>query len=377
MYICELCQIAFEKPQQFRFHWLGKHREIGKPPPHEEVRVEELPEGYTLYRGKQKEEKIEKPPGIKELAEEPAERLNQILSTFGVPEDGRIAITNIFQLSPTLENDPYGLHNFLVSILPKRFQPLIPMMISLFRGQPTQPAFPPLPPFQPGYPYYPMPFTYPPTPFYNPYPSTPVTDTGEVKETGTIKLIKALQEQVTSLQQQIYLSQEEKKEQALQDRLTSIEAKLTTPKIDDRYDKVMEELKVLRESIAIGKSENIEQRFNEVLAQLTQIRAETQETRIQRLEAEIAHARSLAEKKTAETEIGVVQDIVGGALKEVGELRKDVKGVLLSRYTSETFPAGRRPPEERTRIGEEIATRLEEQQKVMEAETELFGRGKY
>ena len=141
-----LCPEHPEKPytswRKFRGHWSTQHRGEECPPREDFLQEMEKGEARELkdqYKEDLKEtkEKVEVTTkavfeGEFTLPEEPVPKLAKILEVNGVPEDIVRQVLGVFQLHPAYRDNPTNLHYLLITKLPRKFHPSIPLMTSAF-----------------------------------------------------------------------------------------------------------------------------------------------------------------------------------------------------------------------------------------------------
>jgi len=155
-YLCPFCEtppVAFEKYNQIRAHFMGKHRDVKEDwPSRENTEIEELPEGVNLIKAPKKKalveeeevgvgtiekevEKLKVRPGIETVTEElsgEAKHLYELLQIHGVKTATIDTIVGLYD-KLDLYKDPRNLANLLKQRLDKREQfAMVPILFELF-----------------------------------------------------------------------------------------------------------------------------------------------------------------------------------------------------------------------------------------------------
>jgi hypothetical protein len=261
----------------------------------------------------------------------------------------------------------------------------------VFPQQPgNQTGMPPLQygvPYQaPGYPNYSYGQMNPGYPYYgqNQPPSQPPPQEGKQPD-PEIEAIKETMAGLTNLVQglskQILETEEQKKEEALNARLEKLESLIiqvaNTPKTDENANALAEAIKDTQTQIALMREEATANKISsleERIGTLTDALAQNKDNEIVNLKNQLDELKRTTSEKppvTGRTEMDIVGDLANKVVEKMGEAGKDVRAVVMRQATAQGFDPNRSKPEDRAKLGDRIAS-VVEQEALLEQKEDQF-----
>jgi len=412
-FICEQCKKAFPRYNSLVMHYNSTHR--GDPhPTRDECMVEELPEGYELRLPREK--KVAKEAAIPKEEEgvppkkesvyrempEPSNILYRILSRFpGLPESAVTEVMDWVQYRGVLHpmevnhllNQLAGVPKGAANIISQKYQLAMQkaaqegnaeLQMTLAGWQYNQPqpgqfgAISPMPgimgqpsgQYNPYIPWrqpqtgYPQNQPYQPLLYQPPQSEKPNKEIAELRE-----VIEAQQNQIAQLANTLTKTEERKKEDALNARLSQIENAVTAiinrPGTDEGESKSNKELEKLSNEIKGLREERINNQIaslERTISELKEQQSISQQDRIEQLENKLDEYKRLAEKPaTGRTEMDVIGSAIDKGMDRLSEAGKDIRAVVTAPQTREQYNPQRKGIEQRRKMGEKIAKKVEDE----------------
>ena len=435
-YLCHECKEAFESTSAFNGHWSLKHKDLQRPswekieadqlpegytlrgkreadsPPPQHGGTDDQQLQQQLQQLQQQLQQLQQLAGQGEgedddpyrKAEKPVDILRRILSSHPKISDKvaneviswaeyeALTPMNVAHLLSNMDV-PKGTVNIVsqkyalaLQKAAKEGDAEVQMLLSSWgdAGKPPPPgwtgggfSFPP--PFVPAYQGY----GYPGYPGHGfPYHEERPAKKVEVKE-GSSDEMKALKSQLEELQQQLRKQEEEAREERHRREIQELKDSHSREmeKVEERY----------KEEIARIERER-EKELNEVKEMIGALQSKLgsrEETRDEKLKAEIESLKNelkdekygnllkkvsdLEKREPANpTELEVIRDTAKEGINALKNAGSDLKTVFMARGIQEQFPPGRRSPEERQKLGEQIVENLEKDREATRQMDQFF-----
>jgi hypothetical protein len=272
--------------------------------------------------------------------------------------------------------------------------PLTMMPGQMFQQPGNQTGMPPMQygvPYQmQGYPNYPPGQMYPGYQYgpYNVQNQQPPPQEGKQPDPETEARFNQMGEAVTgltnlveNLSKQILETEQQKKEEALNARLDGMEKAILQlaqlPKTDENANALAEAIKDTQTQIALMREEATANKISsleERIGTLTDALAQNKDNEIVNLKNQLDELKRTTSEKppvTGRTEMDIVGDLANKVVEKMGEAGKDVRAVVMRQATAQGFDPNRSKPEDRAKLGDRIAS-VVEQEALLEQKEDQF-----
>ena len=412
-FLCPQCKLAYPTFRGFHLHWVKNHADLPKPKA-EEIEVEELPPEYELREPRPKKKRTPEPAyeeieklkrEISKLKESPRTLPEEEESKGGPYKDAgnpNEILRNILLSYPKMSEDvvneimswaeyetltPMAVEHLLsnmtvpkgaASIIPQKYglalqkaaasgDAKIQMLLAGWGGGVERPP-------QPGHHFsgfgsgYQLPWQrYPYHSGYGYLPPEPPEE--KLREKKSEKEIEELKKHIGHLQSIIEKREEEIKEEKHREEIEKLKENhiREIEKIEEKYKGEIAEIKEL---IKGEKGSEIE----ELRAEIRDLNKKLEDEKYGALVKELSELKK--RESSSPSELAVIQSAAKEGIQALRSAGSDLKAVFMAKSVKEHYPPGRRSPEERERLGEELTRALEEDREKIGQMDAFFGRYK-